>query len=98
MEITFEPRITLEQWQALVAVVDAGSYAKAADADRRAAAAPRACPARRSASPRGRVAARVRRLGSRAHRRRRHPVPVLAAAALLRSVRNGKPAHENRAD
>src|SRR5690242_960159 len=32
MEITFEPRITLEQWQALVAVVDAGSYAKAADA------------------------------------------------------------------
>src|SRR5512141_480361 len=24
-----EPRITLEQWQALVAVVDAGSYAKA---------------------------------------------------------------------
>ncbi|HEX6792782.1 MAG TPA: LysR family transcriptional regulator [Casimicrobiaceae bacterium] len=27
-----EPRITLEQWQALVAVVDAGSYAKAAEA------------------------------------------------------------------
>jgi len=26
-----EPRITLEQWQALVAVVDAGSYAKAAE-------------------------------------------------------------------
>ena len=29
---TPEPRITLEQWQALVAVVDAGSYAKAAAA------------------------------------------------------------------
>ena len=27
-----EPRITLEQWQALVAVVDSGSYAKAAEA------------------------------------------------------------------
>ena len=27
-----EPRISLEQWQALVAVVDAGSYAKAAEA------------------------------------------------------------------
>ena len=26
-----EPRITLEQWQALVAVVDAGSYAKASE-------------------------------------------------------------------
>ncbi|HEV2219714.1 MAG TPA: LysR family transcriptional regulator [Casimicrobiaceae bacterium] len=29
---TPEPRITLEQWQALVAVVDAGSYAKASQA------------------------------------------------------------------
>src|SRR5262245_51518486 len=26
-----EPRVTLEQWQALVAVVDAGSYAKASE-------------------------------------------------------------------
>jgi DNA-binding transcriptional LysR family regulator len=30
IEVDMEPRITLEQWQALVAVVDAGSYAKAA--------------------------------------------------------------------
>ena len=30
-ERPIEPRITLEQWQALVAVVDAGSYAKAAE-------------------------------------------------------------------
>jgi DNA-binding transcriptional LysR family regulator len=29
--LDMEPRITLEQWQALVAVVDAGSYAKAAE-------------------------------------------------------------------